>query len=249
MTLRLYAFNCGWFQCRPGFFIDGEEGDYIRSPVPAYLIEHPKGKVLFDTGLGERYRKTPETMMPENKFGLQTLADMEIAARLRGADIDPASINWIVNSHLHADHCGGNPQIPNATIIVQRREFEAAEETDNPALYHASEYDPGHPVKKIDGEYDLFGDGTIRIIPTYGHTPGHQSVIVTLPKGEVLLAADCCYTEANLQRRAMPQFSWDIGEGLKTLDRLKDMEAKGVRILFGHDARQWKSVREAEALD
>ena len=55
--VTLYAFNCGWFQCRPGYFVEGDEGDYLRGPVPSYLIRHPKGNVLFDTGMGVRYRR------------------------------------------------------------------------------------------------------------------------------------------------------------------------------------------------
>ena len=76
--LRLFAFNTGWFQCRPGYFIEGEEGDYLKGPVPSYLIDHPKGRALFDTGMGVRYRRTLETALPPNKFGLQYFEGQEI---------------------------------------------------------------------------------------------------------------------------------------------------------------------------
>ena len=245
MSISLYAFNCGWFQCKAGFFIEGlEDQSFVRSPVPAYLIDHPKGRALFDTGLGERNRRAIEARLPPDKFGLELFEGMDIAARLRAIDIDPSSINWIIASHLHNDHCGGMMFVPNATVIVQSREWAAAQACEDPWVYNKVDFDTGHSVKAIDGELDLFGDGTVMIVPTYGHTPGHQSAIVRLAGGEILLAADCCYTERNLNERVLPGFTFDKEAGLVTLDRLARLRAKGTRIMFGHDATMWKSVTE-----
>jgi N-acyl homoserine lactone hydrolase len=243
-TVRLYAFNCGWFQCRPGFFVEGDEGDYLRGPVPAYLIEHSKGRVLFDTGLGLRYRRELADALPPDKFGLQWFEGMDIAARLRAIEVDPSSIDWIINSHLHMDHCGGNALLPNATVILQRREWDAAHSPSDPGFYEAVDYDTGQPVKLIEGEHDLFGDGSVRIVPTWGHTHGHQSVIVRLDKGEVLLAADCCYTQRNLEVMVLPRATADAEQGMQTLDRLTKLRTGGMRILYGHDGRQWVTIRE-----
>jgi N-acyl homoserine lactone hydrolase len=249
MPLSLYAFNTGWFQCRPGYFIEGETGDYLRGPVPSFLIDHPKGRALFDTGMGERYRRTAETALPANKFGLQWFEGMEIAARLRAIDVDPASINWIINSHLHIDHCGGNASLPNATIIVQSRELAAAQATEEAGLYEAKDFATGQPIKAIDGEHDLFGDGSVRIIPTHGHTPGHQSVIVKLPKGDILLAGDCCYTERNLDLMALQGAMADKEAGWASMRYLAKQRDAGTRILFGHDGLQWAGIREGVALE
>lgn len=243
-SLRLYAFNCGWFQCRPGYYVEGDEGDYLKGPVPSYLIDHPKGRALFDTGMGERYRRDFDNALPANKFGLQWFEGMDIATRLRAIDIDPASIDWIINSHLHIDHCGGNSHFPNATMIVQAPELATARSQPEPGLYEALDYETGQPVRAIEGELDLFGDGTVRIVPTYGHTPGHQSVIVRLPKGEVLLCGDCCYTERNLDLMVQPRATADLELGRTTMDRLSKLRASGTRMLFGHDGRQWATIRE-----
>jgi N-acyl homoserine lactone hydrolase len=249
MTLTLYAFNTGWFQCRPGFFIEGEEGDYVRAPVPSYLIDHPKGRALFDTGMGVRFRRALADALPPNKFGLQWFEGQEISARLKSIDVDPASINWIINSHLHIDHCGGNALLPNATMVVQAREMDVARNNPEPGLYEAVDFDTGQPVKAINGEHDLFGDGSVRIIPTYGHTPGHQSVIVRLPKGDVMLAGDCCYTEKNLDRMILPKATTDVDAGMRTLEFLQQQRASGTRILFGHDGVQWKGAVEGAAIE
>lgn len=247
--LRLFAFNCGWFQCRPGFFIEGEVGAYVRSPVPSYLIDHPKGMALFDTGIGEQYRRELTNALPADKFGLQWFEGQEIAARLRSIEVDPSRINWIINSHFHIDHCGGNAQLPNATIIVQQREWDAARSGDNAGLYDPKDFLTGQPVRPVDGEHDLFGDGSVRIIPTYGHTAGHQSVIVRLPAGEILLAGDCCYTERNLNHMALPGLTFDAEEGMRSLQTLQQLRQAGTRILFGHDANQWANIREGVEIE
>ena len=110
--------------------------------------------------------------------------------------------------------------------------------------YEPVDFDTGQPVKLIEGEHDLFGDGTVRIVPTHGHTHGHQSVIVKLPKGEVLLAGDCCYTERNLDVMVLPRATADIEQGMLTFERLAKSRAAGTRILFGHDGKQWATIRE-----
>jgi N-acyl homoserine lactone hydrolase len=248
-ALTLYAFNTGWFQCRPGYFIEGEVGDYLKGPVPAYLIDHPKGRVLFDSGMGVRYRRTLADALPPDKFGLQWFEGQEIAARLKSIDVDPTSIDWVINSHLHIDHCGGNASLPNATIIVQSRELAAAQAVEEAGLYEAQDYATGQPIRAIDGELDLFGDGSVHIVPTIGHTPGHQSVVVTLPSGgKILLAADCCYTERNLDRMVLQKAVVDREAGTRTMEYLQRQRRAGVHILFGHDGSQWAQVEEGKPI-
>lgn len=162
---RLFAFNCGWFQGRPGYFVESDSGDYLRGPVPAYLVDHPGGRMVFDTGMGERYRRELGDAQPPDKFGLQWFEGMDIATRLKAIDVDPASIDYIVNSHLHIDHCGGNAHLPNATVLIQRCEWHAAKDAEESGTYEALDYDTGQPLRLIDGELDLFGDGTVRRRP------------------------------------------------------------------------------------
>jgi glyoxylase-like metal-dependent hydrolase (beta-lactamase superfamily II) len=111
-------------------------------------------------------------------------------------------------------------------------------------LYAPDDYDTGQAFKTVSGEHDLFGDGTVRIVPTFGHTPGHQSVIVKLAGGEVLLAGDCCYTERNLDVMVLPKATADMEQGMETFRRLDALRKSGTHILFGHDGLQWKSVTE-----
>ena len=182
--------------------------------------------------------------LPDDKLGLQWFEGMDIATRLKAIDVDPGSIDYVVNSHLHIDHCGGNAHLPNATVVVQRPEIDKARNDPVRGLYEAEDFDTGQPFKVIEGEHDLFGDGTVRIVPTYGHSPGHQSVIVRLGTRDILLAGDCCYTERNLDVMALPKFTEDVERAMETLRRLAALRDSGTLILFGHDGKQWPRVAE-----
>ncbi|WP_342244630.1 N-acyl homoserine lactonase family protein [Pseudomonas sp. OTU5201] len=240
--LRLFAFTCGWFQAPMSFFLDGGEKEVVKSPVPAYLIDHPKGLALFDTGLGRRFLREKGFKLEPAQTGYEFDESADIAARLRAMEIDPASVNWIINSHFHADHCGGNASIPNATIIVQRLEMSAARNAEDSNLYNRKDYDTGHPVLQINGEYDLFDDGSVIIFPSYGHTPGHQCARIKLPKGDVVLTADCCYLKLSLDEMRLPGHVYDKQQSLDTLKRLQSMREEGARIFYGHDGEFWISV-------
>ncbi|MCS3835695.1 glyoxylase-like metal-dependent hydrolase (beta-lactamase superfamily II) [Pseudomonas sp. JAI111] len=248
LMVKLFAFTCGWFQAPVGFFLDGGESEIIRSPVPAYLIQHPKGLALFDTGLGRRFIREAGFRLAPDVTGYEFDESADIAARLRSIDIDPRQVKWIVNSHFHVDHCGGNASIPNATIIVQRRERRAAVELNDGKLYNTKDFDVGHPVREIDGELDLFGDGSVLIFPSYGHTPGHQCARIKLPKGDVVLSADCCYLKRSLDELRVPPHNFDQELALDTLKRLRAMQAQGARIFYGHDGEFWKTVPQGVAL-
>lgn len=246
--LKLYAFTCGIFQSKKSFFVSGSGNEFIQSPVPAYLIQHPHGLALFDTGLNIRYKREADAKMGPQESGFDIDDSAEVAARLTAMGVDPASIRWIINSHLHADHCGGNGSIPNATMIIQSKELAAARACDIPMLYDRNDYDHGHPILAIDGEHDLFGDGSVVIFPTLGHTPGHQSVRLRLPKGDVVLTADCCYLKRNLDELVVPEFNVDREVSIATLKMLRSMRDKGVRIFYGHDKDFWASVPQSTAI-
>src|SRR5665213_1180763 len=132
MGVRLYAFTCGTLTGALGGLMAGAEGE-ITIPVPAYLIEHPKGRVLFDTGLHPDLRHDPAGRLGTRLAGMFRIglgAGEDIAGRLAALDRDPGTIDLLISSHLHFDHVGGNALIPNATLLVQRREWEAGMDPD-----------------------------------------------------------------------------------------------------------------------
>ncbi|MBM3643355.1 MAG: N-acyl homoserine lactonase family protein [Alphaproteobacteria bacterium] len=251
-TARLYALTCGWLGGRLKDMIEGEDGP-VRLPIPSYLIEHPKGRALFDTGMHPQCREAPAARLGERVGRLFDFsgygAGDSVAERLMAADRDPGRIDFVVNSHLHFDHAGGNALVPNATLVVQRREWDAGRDADLAArvgIYRA-DIDHGHKVLAVEGEHDLFGDGSVVCVPTYGHTPGHQSLKVRTERGEVVLTGDACYFCRTLRERRLPRFVFDREEMLRSLDRLTALERGGARLFFGHDADFWKGVPQAPA--
>src|SRR4051812_34547165 len=120
MTLKLYALTCGHLTGQLGHLMEGGEGEAVL-PIPSYLIEHPKGRVLFDTGIHPDAQQDPEARLGKRLADLFTFdysPGEEISARLEAIDRDPAKIDFLINSHLHFDHGGGNGLIPNATLVI-----------------------------------------------------------------------------------------------------------------------------------
>ena len=144
--------------------IDGGDGSMVF-PVPSWLIEHPDGLVLFDTGM---HRDLQDSF---DRIGEATLAAFqpdfnhgeEVSARLDARSIRPSDVTHMVVSHLHFDHCGGTEEIPDARLVVQRAEWESAHDARmiDLGIYNPDDYDHGHDLDLIDGQHDIFGDGRI----------------------------------------------------------------------------------------
>ena len=250
MTLRLHAMTCGWLTAPLGLLLDGEQGD-IRIPVPCYLIDHPKGKLLFDSGLNSRVLEDAEAHLGYllRYFQPDLSVDDLVANRLELLDIDVRDIDYLVTSHLHFDHAGGHAQFPDTPTIVQRREWEAGADPDLIPKngYVPDDYALGQDVILVDGEHDVFGDGSVVCIPTYGHTPGHQSLRVRLESGDVVLAADACYFRRSLETLHLPKSGHDRDAMLAALTLLRSLAQRGARIFYGHDPEFWEALPQAPA--
>jgi N-acyl homoserine lactone hydrolase len=243
-TMRLFAFTCGWVTGPAANFLAGETGK-LRVPVPSFLVEHPRGLVLFDTGLHPD--ATARIGRLTRYFTLECDAADDVAARLAAVGVDAARVGWLVVSHLHFDHVGGNAAIPNARLVVQRAEWDAGRDPElrEQNSYDPRDYDLGHDVLAVDGEHDLFGDGRVVCLPTHGHTPGHQSLRVRLDGGDVVLAADACYLRRTLETLRLPTYFHDREAMLAALHRLRALAAGGARIIPGHDPEVWAGVPQA----
>jgi glyoxylase-like metal-dependent hydrolase (beta-lactamase superfamily II) len=244
--------TCGWIGSRLGNFLEGEPGR-IRVPVPCYLIDHPKGKVLFDSGMHIDTQADPAARLGDvaKAYRVEFRAGQELRARLAALDVGVGEIRFLVNSHLHFDHTGGNAQIPDATVVVQRREWQAGHDADEieSCFYDPRDYDLGHLVHAVDGEHDLFGDSRIVCVPTEGHTPGHQSLRLRLDgAGEIVLAADACYLRRTLEDLHLPPIAYDREATLRSLRLLRGLRDRGARIFYGHDPDFWAEIPQAPAI-
>src|SRR6201987_474967 len=232
--IKLYAFPCSTVTGEFAHLMVGGEGD-ITVPIPVFLIEHRKGRVLFDTGLHPDCQQDPAERLGPRLSGLFRIGlqpGEESSARLEAINRDPGKIDLIINSHFHFDHVGGNALIPNATMLVQRREWDAGMDPEIAARrgFNRRDFDVGHKLRLVDGEHDVFGDGSVVCLPTHGHTPGHQSLRLQLDSGEIVLAADACYFCRTLRERRLPRYAYDHEAMLTSLDRLEALENSGARI-------------------
>ncbi|GIX47685.1 MAG: MBL fold metallo-hydrolase [Candidatus Tectimicrobiota bacterium] len=253
--MRLYALTCGHFEIRKRMFIaDAEDGETrLRIPVPAFLIVHPQGNVLFDTGLHAQGLADPWGRWGGlNKALVPHLSlDDHILHQLASLGVRAADIRYVANSHLHHDHAGGNAAFPRATFLVQRRELQAVRD---PQLVRTVGYFPEDCAleanyQALDGEYDLFGDGALVLFPTPGHTPGHQSLRVTFADGRrLVLTGDACYLRETLFHRRLPKVVWNAPQALQSLEVLFQLQqAPQTLVIPGHDPEVWPTLRHAPA--
>jgi glyoxylase-like metal-dependent hydrolase (beta-lactamase superfamily II) len=250
MSVKLYALTCGHLNGPFDTLMEGGEGR-IDLPIPSFLIEHPKGRALYDTGMHPELRTNAKGRLSERLNKLFEFSGFgpgdDIKSKLEAIDQDPAKIDVIIVSHLHFDHVGGNELVPNATVVVQRREWEAGMGPESEARFgfYKADYDKGHKVVPVDGEHDVFGDGSVVCIPTWGHTPGHQSLKVRTERGDVVLTGDACYFCRTLKERRLPVRVFDRELMLASLDRLEALERGGAKLIFGHDLEFWKGIPQA----
>jgi N-acyl homoserine lactone hydrolase len=225
-------------------------------PVECLLIIHPRGRLLFDTGL---HCETMTNMLGRygeeraKRFGVHSKVGDDVVSQLARLGLAPADVTYVANSHWHFDHCGANASFPDTPILVQKREMEAARSPEVLAQgrYRPSRVDYDHPLRyqAVDGEHDVFGDGSVVLWPTYGHTPGHQSLLLRPDRDtRIVLTADACYTRENMDREILPTVVWDEPEMAHSLRRLRDLRDKqGATTLYGHDPDQWRTLPQAPA--
>jgi glyoxylase-like metal-dependent hydrolase (beta-lactamase superfamily II) len=190
------------------------------------------------TRIGE---ETAKSIRPDFSPG------QELTARLDQRGIAVTDIDHIILSHLHFDHAGGNEEIPDARVIVQRAEWEAGHDQRyiDYGIYNPDDYDHGHDVHQLDGEHDVFGDGRVVCLPTPGHTKGHQSLRVDLESGPVVLTGDCVYFEDMMTEMQVPNMAGEQAQAMQRdsmryLASLRDDH--GCRLLYGHDKAQIDSL-------
>ena len=215
-------------------------------PVLCTLVTHPRGRLLFDTGIHCLAMTDPEGLLGERAkyFGFHTKPGEDVISQLERLGVAPADVDVVANSHFHFDHCGANESFPAARFLVQKRELDAARATlTTPSpTYRPNAKSFDHPLRyeAIDGEHDVFGDGSAVLVPTYGHTPGHQSLVVKHGRDRIVFTADAVYTRENLDRDVVPGIVWDAAEMTRSFASLRAMrDRQGATLYYGHEPAQW----------
>jgi N-acyl homoserine lactone hydrolase len=203
-----------------------------RVVVNAWVVRHPEATVLVDTGIAEHL---PEEDRRELRF-----VRTPITEALSTADLAPGDVDLVINCHLHADHAGGNVTLRGTRILVQPAELAAAREPDYTV---AEDVDlEGGRYEEREGEHEPLPG--IRIIPTAGHSPGHQSVSIETDAGRLLLAGQCFRDASSFARavtalRLEQQGYSDPPAYPPWLPRLLDLDP--YRVAFGHDLAVWQT--------
>lgn len=239
---RLYVLHCGraniadLSRWTPG----ANEGASAQFANACYLIRHGDGLFLWDTGVPDAVANKPEGVAVLD--GLITLfRDATLADQLAALGIAPNDIDLVAISHSHGDHTGNLALFADTTVVMQRKEYDAA---------YAGKDAPFGPRQRmilLDGDWDVFGDGSVTVLSTPGHTAGHQSLLVKLANtGAVLLSGDAVHLALSWDKRYVPAFNFDKDQTLASMDRLAALKTRhGAQLWINHDKAQIEGLRHA----
>jgi N-acyl homoserine lactone hydrolase len=216
-----------------------------------YLIKHAKGWMLWDSGNADRLAALPNGLTAPN--GLVTAyMKKPLAESLKEIGVAPADIRYFAMSHSHGDHSGNANLFHAATLYMQEAEYDAVFGPEPQKFnFIAANFEQlrNSRVVKLNGDHDVFGDGSVLIKSAPGHTPGHQVLVVRLPRtGPVMLSGDMVHLQYSWENRVVPSFNFDAGWSLRSIDRLKDYAQKtGTRLWINHDKEQHASIPKSPA--
>jgi N-acyl homoserine lactone hydrolase len=222
---RLYVMDCGHNAAKdqarwsPGVNV----GKPIELSDVCYLLKHGAQWLLWDTGYPDAVADAPLT----SPIGTATRAK-KLAAQLAEVGVKPADVTFVAVSHTHGDHVGNVDMFPTSTLLIQKPEIDwAFAEGKQPP------FKKDRPMKLLDGDLDVFGDGSVTILSTPGHTPGHQSLLVRLPKtGWVVLTGDLAHFKDNWDNDRVPSMN-------TSADQTHASHAKVVKALADKKAQLW----------
>ena len=218
------------------------------SPYPTYLIQTDDGSnILVDTGFGPQM--VEESSRPDHQ-GAKVTEDDLVVNQLPHLGVRPENIHYLIATHFDRDHAGCLASFSGAEIVVQRRHYEAAKAGHTRFASTQDQWgDPRLRYRLVNGDTELLRG--VELIETSGHVPGHQSVLVRLPRtGPVLLAIDAmarALGDHTPENRPMGPFDLDEPETRASTRKLVDLAAreKVVLIVYGHDPDEWKKLRKA----
>jgi len=204
-SIRMYVFDCATLKDRdPATYgLTRQQVESVDMSDPCFLIAHPRGTLLWETGLNDAVYNRPE-----GGGAKHDKIDKSLKSQLAAVGYQPKDITYLAISHLHGDHSGNANDYAGSTWIAQKADRDYMFSEGLPANLHPDEYAAlkNAKTKLITGDYDVFGDGSVMLIFTPGHTPGHQSLLVRLPKtGPVVLTGDLFHFPGERTFHTMPE--------------------------------------------
>ncbi|GAM96672.1 attM/aiiB family protein [alpha proteobacterium U9-1i] len=255
--IQLYALDCGRanFSDIGVFADDGSMNGQARELiVPCYLIRHPNGDLLWDTGLPEALADMPNGFTPEG-FPATLTVPVRLSAQLAQLNLTPADIEYVSVSHYHSDHSGNLNMFASSNWIVDAEERSRMFGDEGRAGQEFPNYNQLENANTTrlegDADFDVFGDGSVTVIQAPGHTPGHTILRVNLANaGPLLITGDMYHLAESRERRLVPSFNFDRPQTLASMDKIDALEAAGVRVIREHVPEDFAALpRFPEALN
>jgi glyoxylase-like metal-dependent hydrolase (beta-lactamase superfamily II) len=243
--LKLYVLDCGrnvgkdQSRWSPGV----NEGKAIEFSDNCYLIRHDKGLLLWDTGVPDAVAAMPDGMVVANGAITYRRAKT-LAAQLTEIGVKPADVTYVAVSHTHGDHVGNVALFPTSTVLIQGAEYDWAMAGPAKPAFTATQ-----TITKLTGDHDVFGDSSVMILSTPGHTPGHQSLLVHLPKtGFIVLSGDAVHFPDNWANKRVPSMNFNRDQSVASMQRIVVvLEEKKATLWINHDKPQSDGLRYAPA--
>ncbi|MFT7652764.1 MAG: N-acyl homoserine lactone hydrolase [Limisphaerales bacterium] len=246
---KLYVFDCGYFKFADvsAFSLSNDETSVREMFVPCYLIEHEGGRLLWDGGLPLALAGMPSSTDDQ---GTTTEYQRSVIDQLADLSLSPKDIDLMAFSHFHYDHVGAANAFKDSHLLIQQTEYDAAfmhadeNPVFDPALYNELS---GTSKTLLNGDHDVFGDGSVRIISAPGHTPGHQTLLLDLANtGKIMLSGDLYHFEQSRVLRRAPTFNTDAEETFRSMDKVEAiLKAEGATLWIEHSLELAKTLKKS----
>lgn len=244
---RMWALEGPTFTLPANFLVLHEPGD-VTIPVPCFLIEHPRGLVLFDTGIIAEASEQPLSVYDEQTLAFNQLAyspDQRVDRQIERLGFSIGDVTHVVLSHLHDDHTGGLRLFPHADIFIGAGELPHAYWPHPPQrnLFRYRDIDPARDFTwhELDDDHDIFGDGAVTVLRFPGHTPGSSGLLVRLPSRNLILTGDAVHLRSAIEKTMPMGGDWNTMESVRSIRRMVRL-AKSIPadIWIGHDPQDWE---------
>jgi N-acyl homoserine lactone hydrolase len=249
----MYVIDCGETQAKDlsPWTTPADNGKPYVFSNNCYLIKHAKGWLLWDSGFPDRFASLPNGQ-PNPRGTTIGFLKKPLAESLKEIGVAPADIAHFAMSHSHGDHSGNANMFAASTLYMQTAEYDVVFGPEPQRYNFISAYFEklrNAKTVKLNGDHDVFGDGSVIIKSTPGHTQGHQALFVRLPKsGPVLLSGDFVHLMGNWQAKRSPSINFDKEQTLRSMDQMDAfIKSTGARLWINHDREQSATIPKAPA--
>lgn len=243
--MKLYVLYAGDIICRDVSQLN--EGSTDKSEIalanPIFLIQHPKGWVLWDAGLSDELVHQEEGIAA---WIFHLSMKKTVMSQLEEIGIHPSDIDYFAFSHIHNDHTGNANYFKAAKLVMQEQEYNIAFNAEKRPFNYSDYEELEHSeTLKLNGDFDLFGDGKIQFISTPGHTSGHQSLLLKLENtGSIIISGDIAYYQKNYEQKGIPTFNTNKEESIASIQKIEALLKKeNAQLWIQHDQAHFNTLK------